>query len=732
MRRSRLTPLRIAIALGVVLSVIRFIGCAPLARLDTRAVDFRLIERGPQPAAPEVVIVAIDDASLEKLGRWPWPRSVMAKLVDRINAGAPAVVGFDIVQSEASASTPLEGLRERIGPIDEGTWGRVRSALQQGESEDRTLATALEAAHNGVLGYFFDFDEPVPDVTPLAVSTFNAVEGSAGGAGERHVRGAVDAIGNLPALSTAAAGSGYFNMFPDPDGLFRRVPLVIRYGDAFALPLSLAMLQRYWPDRSVVLRLAPFGVASVRIGDRNVPVAEDGQLLLNYRGPRRTFPHISASDLLDGSFDVASLREKLVLVGVTASAVADVRATAFDPVMPGVEIHATVLDNVLRGEFLLQPKWVVLVEIGVIFGSALALGLALRRARGLMAAAVAYLLVGLYLGGTQKLFTTTGIPLGMVFPIACIVLVYTGISVHHYIVEASEKRKIRNAFGLYLNPELARQVSERPEMLRLGGEKRVLTVLFSDIRGFTSISERLDPSALVELLNVYLGKMTDVVFDHEGTLDKYIGDAIMAIWGAPIPHDDHAARASRAAVGMVECLEKLHAEFDARGWPRLETGIGLHTGEMIVGNMGSVRRLSYTVMGDNVNLGSRLEGLTKYYHTRIIASEDTVRAAGDGIVAREIDLVRVKGKAQPVRIFDVLGLGGNGSGMRAAMLCSLFAEALTAYRERRWQEALASFQRLHTQFPEDGPTELYIERCRELLSRAPSHEWDGVTVMETK
>jgi adenylate cyclase len=259
----------------------------------------------------------------------------------------------------------------------------------------------------------------------------------------------------------------------------------------------------------------------------------------------------------------------------------------------------------------------------------------------------------------------------------------------------------------------------------------VLTVLFSDIRGFTSISEKLDAEALVELLNVYLGKMTDVVFANAGTLDKYIGDAIMAIWGAPISYDDHAARACRAAVGMVECLEKMHAEFDARGWPRLETGIGLNTGEMVVGNMGSERRLSYTVMGDNVNLGSRLEGLTKYYRTRIIASEDTVRAAGDGIMAREIDLVRVKGKAQPVRIFDLLVGGENGDGVRFGLLRACFAEALTAYRERRWREALAGFERLHAQFPEDGPTELYIERCRELL-RAEPREWDGVTVMETK
>jgi adenylate cyclase len=304
--------------------------------------------------------------------------------------------------------------------------------------------------------------------------------------------------------------------------------------------------------------------------------------------------------------------------------------------------------------------------------------------------------------------------------------------VHHYIVEASEKRKIRNAFGLYLNPELARQVSERPEMLRLGGEKRVLTVLFSDIRGFTSISERLDPSALVELLNVYLGKMTDVVFANEGTLDKYIGDAIMAIWGAPIPHDDHAARASRAAVGMVECLEKLHTEFDARGWPRLETGIGLHTGEMIVGNMGSVRRLSYTVMGDNVNLGSRLEGLTKYYHTRIIASEDTVRAAGDGIVAREIDLVRVKARRSPCASSTCSVVVGNGSGMRARCFARCSPTPGCVSRAALARSARVVSARFTRSFPKTGRRSSTSSAAASCFHAPPRTSGTALTVMETK
>ena len=701
MRRPRLTPLRIAIALGALLSIVRFIGCAPLQRLDTRAVDLRLIERGAGEASPDVVIVAIDDASLAVHGRWPWPRSLMARLLERISEGDAAVVGFDVVQAEPSDA-----------------------------AEDRALAEAVRRSGRAVLGYFFDFDEPVPDPHPAAIATYGAVYGSADGSGERRVRAAVDTIANLDELTDAAAATGFFNLFPDPgDGVFRRVPMVVRYGEEFAMPLSAAMLQRHFGGAPAVLQFADFGVASVRIGDREIPVAEDGQMLVNYRGRRRTFEHVSAAELLDGRYRAERLRGKLVLVGVTASAVADVRSTPFDGVFPGVEIHATVLDNVLRADFLLQPKWVVLVEIAAVMAAALVLGLALARARGVMAAAVALALLGIYLGGTQHLFVTAGIPLGIVYPVFSIVLVYSAIALQHYVVEASEKRQIRSAFGRYLSPELARLVSERPEMLRLGGDKRRLTVLFSDIRSFTSISERLTPEGLVELLNVYLGEMTDVVFEHQGTLDKYIGDAIMAVWGAPVPHDDHAARACRAAVDMQDRLRVLDATFDEKGWPRLEIGVGVHTGEMVVGNMGSARRLSYTVIGDNVNIASRLEGLTKHYRARILASEDAVAEARGAVVVRELDRVRVKGKAAPVGIFEVLGHVGDERWTQAV---EDFAPALELYRTRRWREALDRFERILERSPGDGPSELYAERCRAFLADPPPADWDAVTVMDSK
>jgi adenylate cyclase len=729
--KSRITPLRIATLAVAILCLLRFVGFAPLARLDVRAIDLRLIQRGVEPASPAVVVVAIDDRSLSALGRWPWPRSLIARLLRAISAAEPAVVGFDIVQSEATTAPVVGSLAERVEGVDDQTWERVREALAALDADDRMLAAAVRDSKRTVLGYFFDFDDPMPDRTRVPLSTYNGVQGSPSGVGELKVREARDAVGNLETLTTAAAATGFFNVFPDSaDGVFRRIPATIRYRESAALPLSLAMVQRYRENAPAMIRFADYGAASVRLGTHEIPVAEDGQILLNFRGPRRTFVHVPAVDLLDGKVDAATLRGKLVLVGVTASAVADVRSTPFDPLFPGVEIHATALDNALRDDFLIQPKWTVLVELAAMILAALVLGLALRHARGLAAAAVALLATAGYAAGSQWLFLAQGIPLGLVYPVMTIGVIYSAISLQHYLVEVREKRKIRNAFALYLNPELARMVSENPEMLRLGGQKRDLTVLFSDIRGFTSISEGLEPESLVELLNVYLGEMTDVVFAHEGTLDKYVGDAIMAVWGAPVPHDDHAARACRASLEMVERLRKLKERFVATGWPPLEIGIGLHTGAMVAGNMGSERRLSYTVIGDNVNLGSRLEGLTKHYGATIIASEDTVRAAGTAIVAREIDVVRVKGKAVPVRIYDVLGHTADAGSV--ANLCAQFGLGLAAYRARRWAAALATFEAILTERPKDGPSILYAERCRAYLGTDPGPAWDPVTVMDTK
>lgn len=725
-----LTSLRIAALLGLALALLRFSGCRYLQLFDLRAIDYRLLQRGPQAASPDIVIVAVDDASVEQLGRWPWSRAVVAQLIDRLVAADAAVIGFDIVQSEATITEGLEGLRERVEGVDEHTWATIRRALDRGAAEDAQLAEAVRRSNRTVLGYFYDFNRQSGGGADVRLSTYNIVQQGSSGRGETRVPQAPMVVPNLPELTTAARELGYFNFIPDADGYYRRVPLAIRYRGQIAVPLSLAMLRIYRSGDPLLIRFADYGVDSVRLGSVTVPVAEDGQMLVNYRGPGKTFTHVPAADLLAGHVAPETFRGKLVLVGVTAAALADVRATAFDGVLPGVEIHATAMDNILRHDFIFDPKWVVLAEIGVILLLVLLLGLGLHFAHGVYGAAFAAALLGLYLVWSQWLFRRFGLPLSLAYPLLAIGLTYVAISVQHYVVEEGEKRKIRNAFGLYLPPALATLVSEHPDMLKLGGEKRELTVMFSDIRGFTTLSEGLEPEALVELLNEFLGAMTDVIFACEGTLDKYIGDAIMAVWGAPIPQDDHAARACQAALGMVARLHELAVQWAQRGLPPLNIGIGLNTGPMVVGNMGSARRLSYTVIGDNVNLGSRLEGLNKMYGSGIIASESTFRVAADVIVARELDLVRVKGKKLPVRIFEILAPATERE--RWAPLLERFNAGLAAYRARQWDEAMAAFSGVLAERADDGPSLLYMERCRDMLQTPPAPDWDGVTVMEVK
>ncbi len=736
---QRLTPLRIALLLGLLLSALRLSSCQYLELLDTQALDLRLRVRGPEAPGPEVVIVAIDDASVATVGRWPWSRTVMANLLDRVMAAEPAVVGFDIVQSEATDAPRIAALEERLSGLDEGARKAIVSALESWSGEDTALADAVRRSGRTVLGYFFESPLVFGPARPLPpaeerprIGTYALVRRSKQGTGEAVVPQGLTLRGNLPPLTAAARDVGFFNFIPDEDGAYRHAPLAIRYGDDVGVPLSLAMLRVVSPKLTPTIRFGPFGVEDLRLGAFPIPVRTDASLLINYRGPGKTFPHIPAVDVLNGRVPVDALRGKLVLVGVTAAALFDIRVTPFDPIMPGVEIHANILDSILRQDFIQEATGLrfVLAEVGVIFVLVLLLAGLLHYARGLFGALAAAALFAAYEAGSQYLFANWRLLLSAVYPALGVGLTYFTISLQHYVTVDRERRKRQRALELYLSPSLAHLVAERPEMLKLGGEKSDRTVLFSDIRGFTTISEGLDPETLVELLNAFLGEMTDIIFEHDGMLDKYIGDAIMAVWGAPLPQADHALRACQAALGMRARLHVLQQEWQTRGWPRLDIGVGLNSGAMVFGNMGSTQHLSLTVIGDNVNLGSRLEGLTKYYGVGIIVSETTVAGTHGGLTVRELDLVRVKGKAQPVRIFELLGTGDEEA--RWAPLVSRFNEGLQAYRTRDWANALRIFAAIAAAHAGDGPANLYVKRCQEMLDNPPPADWDAVTIMEAK
>lgn len=726
MTRKRLTPLAIALFLGLFVSGLRLGGCRPLDLLDMRALDARLLQRGVEPADAEIVIVAIDRDSLAEVGRWPWSRAQQASLLELIAAGGPAVIGADIVQSEASAACSLEGLDSEL---DITCRDAVRNVMRNAQSDDVRLAEVVRATQRTVLGYFYEFEDHDGPSEPTTETAYTLVQRAPDSRLER-VPLAPSVTQNLPEVAQAARGRGFFNFFPDPDGIYRRVPLAIRFGERVTLPLSLAMLQLYWPDRPPAIRFGASGVESIRLGNLDLPVEEDGQMLVRYRGPSHTFTYVSAADLLAGRVPPETFRDKLVLVGVTAIGAGDVVASPFDPVLPGVEVHATVLDNILRQEFLHRPRWIGsaragFADLAVIIPLVLVLTLALDPLRGRAGALLVLGVVAAYLVASQVLFTRTGAVLSTVYPLLAIGLTYLAISVEHYAVADREKRNTRRMLDLYLSPSLANYVSENPATLKLGGEKSDRTVLFSDIKSFTTMAEGMEPEALVELLNVYLGAMTDIVFAHDGMLDKYIGDGVMAVWGAPIAQPDHALRACHAALAMIDRLAELNAEWTTRGWPTLRIRIGLNSGPMIFGNIGSTGYLSLTVMGDNVNLGARLEGVNKLYGTTIIASVTTLELVREEVVARDLDLVRVKGKAQTVRIFEILGPAA--SAPQWAELIRHFEAGLAAYRASDWETAIAAFERVREVRPDDGPSALYLRRCREHLGTAPPPDWEPVT-----
>ena len=733
MRRA--VPLILALVMGLAMAALRierdrlvtgnpWRPSRPFELLEQRAYDFRLQQRDVAPPAPEVVLVAVDNASLEEIGRWPWSRGKIADLLTRIDAGGPKVIGVDLVQSEPTASCEIESLGSSIGDACRAELARAVAGMH---GDDAQLALAIRASGRIVLGYFFNFDsrEESPD---SGESAYPLIQRSPDAAMGMLPRGR-NVIQNLPDMASAAAGLAFFNFQPDGDGLYRHAQLGVRFHDRVMLPLPLAMLHRAYPDRMPAIRVGPLGVDAIRVGSEVLPVDRHGQLLINYRGPGGTIETIGAADVLAGRVPGERFRDKLVVLGVTAIGVGDIRPAPLDRVFPGPELHATVLDNVLRGDFLRRPSWFG-PDVLVIIGLALLTGLVLQFTRGMGSAlATLAVLVGFWLVN-QWWMNRTGLVLGTTYPSLAVVLTYIGISVQHYVTVDREKRRTRRMLDLYLNPALAQYVSERPEMLALGGEKSERTVLFSDVKGFTTISERLTPEQLVELLNLYLGEMTEVVFAHDGMLDKYIGDGVMAVWGAPVPQVDHAARACRAALEMLQRLETINATIAERGWPRLDIRIGLNSGPMVFGNMGSPGHLSLTVMGDNVNLGARLEGVNKQYGTAILASEATVLAAGDTIVTRELDVVRVKGKDETSRIYEVLGPAADAE--QWAALREHFLAGLAFYRERRFEDAIAAFERVLDERANDHPSALYIRRARALLKDPPPPDWEAVVTFDEK
>ncbi len=707
--------LSVCVAIAAAVAALELAAPVPLQVLDRKLLDFRHVVRGPIETSDAVVVVRIDESSLARVGRWPWSRERLALLVDRLSEAGAAVIGLDIVFDEPQTSVDGAALRAAIAAQPDRRAGTLLDLL--GLDPDARFAQALAGSGRVVLGYFLEFGGPpsptlaadlahVPELSVVAT-------GGASVAGSPFLREATRAQVALPAFVKEAAGAGHINFAVDPDGLYRRVPVAIRAGGRLVPALCLEILRRYLGAASATLTLLPEGVARLRVGDRTLPVDGAGQLWVDFLGPPHGFASASAADVLDGRVPAEAVAGKIVLVGFTAAGFDEV-PTPFAPVVPGVELEATVVDNLLRGMSLVRPWWVVPAEAAFVLATGLVIGLALRWRgnRSATVAVAAAVLALLYAAATQAAFTRGGLALGGVYPVGAIALVTLGGVAFQAATEEREKRKIREAFRHYLNPEVTDLLARDPAQLRLGGERRAVTVLFSDIRGFTAIAEGLAPEVLGELLNEYLGTMTDAVFAHEGLLDKYIGDGLMAFWGAPVAAPDHATRACRAALDMLAALEQLKVRWRLVGLPLIDIRIGINSGEGIVGNFGSSRRFSYTAVGDDVNLASRLEGLNAAYGTRVLVSEETRRAIGEEFVCREIDRGLVKGRTTPVTFHELLGRRADDRLGNLARRAAAFEAASADARGGAREAAIRALTALSAEAPDDGAVASLLDRCR--------------------
>ncbi len=702
----------------------------PVEALAMRAFDLLQQANPRAESAFPVVIVDIDEESLEALGQWPWPRTVIGRLVERLAGWGAAAIGFDMVFAEPDRTSPGEFLR--FAP---DLPQAAREALLRLPSNDAVFARSL-AGRRVVLGQavLTEADEaPPPSPAAAAVAEI-------GGNPRPFLYRFEGVLRNLPEIEAAGAGAGLFSLAPEVDGFLRRVPLAVAVGESIRPALAVEMLRVASGQSAWGLRVDRAGVAAVVVSGVSIPTDRRGRVTVRF-GPHDARRFVSAADVLNDRVDPARFAGRLVLVGTSAAGLGDLRATPVATAMPGVEVHAQLLETILSGSYLIRPNYALGLELLVTLAAGMALVVLVPMVGARYTLALLVAICAAAAGGSWYAFVEKSYLVDGAFPIAASVLLYLLLVYAGQSEEERRRKQVSQAFGRYLSPVLVQQLARSPDRLKLGGELRDMTIMFADVRGFTSLSERLrdDPEALTSLINRFLTPMTDSVLEFGGTIDKYIGDCVMAFWNAPLPDERHAANACGAALAMLAALARLNEELAAApsdashpiAGLRLDMGIGINTGRCIVGNMGSLRRFDYSVLGDPVNLASRLEAQSKNYGMPVILSEFTRRLAPD-YAALELDLIAVKGKTEAVRVFGLMG-GPELAGSEGFLALQRDQAAmLAAYRAGDWAAARGRVAgcRKH----DAGLGVLYDAYARriDVLEAAPPPHWNGVFVAEKK
>ena len=785
---KKVTPILISILVFIIVITIynledrdMFKALRIFRAIEQKSMDVRFQIRGKRNPGGEIVIVAIDENSIKKLGRYPWPRRYIAEFIDKITAAEARILALDVIYSESQNEDILNTLDALTRTYNNSRLSKdlpvetekesILSNLQEERKrfdEDTRLKDAFRRA---VVDKGMDIISAIQfiypsqreatgfsgkDVSPLGrellkeSAYFPVLAGTGTKAKERSSDGdkltiltsknrkeiintlpktAVGVINMIDSLAEWVTYQGFVDTNADYSGIVRSEYMAIQFGDEFYPPLSVQVARVY--------KGLEYGELKLLLTDKlifketEIPIDSWNRMIINYCGPESTFKYYSFCDVIEGKIPPEVFSGKIVFLGATAAGLGDFIATPFSSQTPGVEKHATVTENILHGKFVVRGQSEVFHDVMAILCISLAMGIFLPLLPSIWGGVGS---ASLWLGYNYYVyikFVNDGTWLNMAYPTITVIACFSAIITYRFMSEEKMRKGIRSAFENFMDPKVVHEILKEPGNIKLGGEEKEVTVYFSDIEKFSSISEKLQPAELIELLNEYLSEMTDIILDHGGFLDKYIGDAIVAAFGAPLAQPDHAVRACLATIDNQKRLRELNRKFKETGRLAINARIGLNSGRVLVGNVGSKNRLSYTVIGDEVNLGARLEAANKYYGTQTMISERTHELAKDHIEARELDMIRVVGKENPVKVFELIDRKGEVQEAKRAVL-ELYEAGLREYRKREWQKAIILFQKALGKDPHDGPSLTYIERCKIYAQDPPLEDWDGVYTLTVK
>lgn len=707
----------LSLSLSIFLSAIYIFFPSLPDSLDNRLRDYLFTIRGELPHNQNVVIVDIDETSIKSLGQWPWSRDKLAKILENLTLANVGIVGLDIVFAEEDRTSPHKILQD------------LKIYKKDVPNYDLEFANVVENSPV-ILGYQFDLvkkdntNAKVPQIPAIFIEKDKPQDKS-------YLIEAYNTILNIPQIQDKAYSSGFFNNIPDDTGIIRSVPLIISYDDTIYPSLALEVIRVINDTQKVVVQYDENGISNIVLDDISIPTDRYGRMLINFRGAERSFKYISAIDIYNNSFDKREIDGKIVLIGTSAAGLFDLRATPFDSIFPGVEVHANIIDNILMQDFIYKASWLDGANILIIFVLSIIVVM-LTTYTTFWANPIIFISFSIsYLFLVYNLLFDYGIVLNILFPIATVLIASIMTTLFDYFYNIKKEEAIKAKFASKVSKNVMDDILKNIDKNEFSAKSKEVTIFFSDIRGFTNISEKLDAKELISFLNRYMQPMSEIIIKYQGTIDKFIGDAIMAYWNAPIDIKNHCDLALKASLEQLEVLEKLNVELQKENLPKIDIGIGLNTGTVIVGEMGSSLRSDYTVIGDTINLGSRVESLCKYYDSKLNISNFTKDKLQEKYIFRFLDLVKVKGKNEPVEIWQVLGKGEANESLKEEL--DLYHKAIEFYKNSDFINALEIFESLENNENKTNKNiyKIYITRCKEFI-KTPPKNFDGVYEHTTK